>query len=82
MSEEPRNSAAPQNVWLIYIALIAAAIMLLGDGLDIRMLAKLTTRLGGSVLLSAFFLILGKNRPAGIVATAIIWIAFIITIFN
>jgi hypothetical protein len=82
MNGEPKSSTAPKNIWLIYIALIAAAIMLLGDGLDIRILARLTTRLGGSVLLSALFLIIGKNRPSGIIATAIIWIAFIITLFN
>ena len=68
--------------WLIYISLIIAAIMLLADGLGIDFLEKLTVRLGGTVLLSAFFLAIGKSRPAGIIATAVIWAAFIITILE
>lgn len=82
MQEEPKNKISRKYLWLIYVSLIASAIMLLGDGLDIRVFARLTTRLGASVLLSALFLIVGKDRPSGFIATAIIWIAFIITIFN
>ncbi len=56
--------------------------MLLGDGLGIAFLAKLTTRLGATILLSALFLIVGDGRPTGFIATAIMAIAFVITIFQ
>jgi hypothetical protein len=82
MEEEPKTKISKKYLWLIYISLIASAIMLLGDGLDVKIFARLTTRLGASVLLSALFLVVGRDKPAGIIATAIIWIAFIITVFN
>jgi len=82
MQEEPKTNLSKKYLWLIYTSLILAAIMLLGDGLEVKIFTKLTTRLGATVLLSAFFLIVGKSRPSGIIATAVICIAFIITIFN
>ena len=39
-------------------------------------------RLGVGLIFSALALLVGKDRPAGIIATAIIWIAIIIAIFN
>ncbi len=82
MEKTDPKSDRPGYYWLIYISLILAAIMLLADGLGIRYLERLTVRLGGTVLLSAFFLVIGKSRPSGIIATAIIWAAFIITILE
>lgn len=68
--------------WPIYVSLLAAGIILLGDALDFWFFAKLTARLGITLLLSALFLIIGKGRPIGIIATAIVWLGFLITIFR
>jgi uncharacterized membrane protein len=76
------NKSSDKGVWLIYLSLIAAAVLLLGDGLGIAFLARLTTRLGATILLSALFLIVGDGRPTGFIATAIMAIAFVITIFQ
>ena len=69
-------------LWLIYAALILAGIILIGDAFDIRLITKLTARLGVALVFSAVALLVGKNRPHGIIATAIIWVAVIITFFN
>jgi len=81
-SEPSTISPKSKMLWMVYLALIVAAVLLLGDALNITALAKLTARLGGTLLLTIIFLLVGKNRPAGIIATAIIWIAFLITIFQ
>jgi hypothetical protein len=69
-------------LWLIYAALILAGIILIGDAVDLRLITKLTARLGVALVFSAVALLVGKNRPHGIIATAIIWVAVIITFFN
>ena len=56
--------------------------MLLAYGLDISAVARLSTRLGGTILFSSFFIIVGRDRPMAIAATALLWIAFLITIFS
>lgn len=82
MTVNQKTKISPKYVWLIYISLIASALMLLGDGMDIQVLSRMTTRLGGTVLFGAFFLIVGRNRPSGIIAACIIVVAFVITLFN
>ena len=69
-------------LWLIYISLVLAGLLLIGNALEVRFFTKLTARLGIVVIFSAFALLVGKDRPAGIIATAIIWIAVLITFFN
>ncbi len=56
--------------------------MLLADALGVRALNRLTVRLGAALLFSAIALMAGKDKPAGIVAIAIVWIAVLITLFN
>ena len=69
-------------LWLIYAALVLAGILLIGDAFDIGVITKLTARLGVALVFSAVALLVGKNHPPGIIATAIIWVAVIITFFN
>jgi len=69
-------------LWLIYASLILAGILLIGDGFGIQFLTRLSMRLGIGLVFSAIALIIGKDRPAGIIATAIIWVAILITFFS
>lgn len=71
-----------RRLWLIYLAFIISGAILLGDALDVRFIAKLTARLGVGLVFSAMALIIGKDRPSGIIATAIVWGAIIISFFN
>lgn len=69
-------------IWLVYIALLLSGIILLGDALNITVISKLTSRLGIGLVYSALALIIGKNRPHGIIAIGIIWVTIIITFFR
>ena len=69
-------------IWLIYTALVLAGLILIGDALQIQILAKLTARLGIALIFSALALLLAKDKPSGIIATSIIWVAVIITFFS
>ena len=73
---------AKKLIWLIYVSLVLSGLILIGNALEIRFFTKLTARLGIAVIFSAFALLVGKDRPSGIIATAIIWIAVLITFFN
>jgi len=69
-------------LWLIYIALLISGGLLLADALGVRAMTRLTVRLGTALVFSAVALIAGKDKPAAIVAIAIVWIAVLITLFN
>jgi hypothetical protein len=69
-------------VWLIYTALLIAGIILIGDALNIAAISKLTTRLGVGLVYTALALILGKDKPHGIIGVGIVWVAIIITFFR
>ena len=83
MSTNKGNKSKPTKlIWLIYIALLISGIVLIGDALNVSAISKLTTRLGVGLLFSALALIFGKNRPHGIIAVGIVWVAIIITFFR
>jgi len=76
------TSGKSNHIWLVYTALVLSGVLLLGSAFHIHFLTRLTMRLGVGLIFSALALLVGKDRPAGIIATAIIWIAIIIAIFN
>ncbi len=65
--------------WMIYLALVVAAIVLLADGLSIPHLERWTARVGLGVLFTTVFLIVSSNQTRAIVASAMIWLAIIAT---
>jgi len=69
-------------LWLIYLALILSGALLIADALGVDVLSKITTRLGAGLIFTALALLVGKDRPAGIIGIAIVWVAIIITFFN
>ncbi len=83
MNANKENKSKPTKlIWLIYFAFLVSGIILIGDALNISVISKLTTRLGIGLLFSALALIIGKNRPHGIIAVGIIWVTIIITFFR
>ena len=79
--ENKTETGKVKYLWLIYLSLVISGVMLLGDSLEIRAITRVTARLGATILFSAIFLIVGKNHPTGIIATAILWLAFFLTVF-
>jgi hypothetical protein len=69
-------------LWLVYFALIIAGTLLLADAFHFRVLTKLSVRLGVALLFTAIALMAGKDKPAGIISIAIVWIAIIIVFLN
>ncbi len=81
-TNEGMRSKPTKLIWLIYIALLIAGIILIGDALNVSAISKLTTRLGVGLVYSALALIIGRNRPYGIIGVGIVWVAIIITFFR
>jgi hypothetical protein len=74
------GSAKPsQPYWLIYVALLIGGLLLIADTLHWVQLQKVSAKLGIGMIYSAFALFVGNGKPAGIVATVIIWIAVLTT---
>ncbi|MBU0983027.1 MAG: hypothetical protein KKA42_04105 [candidate division Zixibacteria bacterium] len=67
------------QLWLVYISAVLAGLLLLAHALGFSPLQKVTARLGIALIYSAFALLVGNGRPSGIIATALIWIAVIVT---
>jgi hypothetical protein len=76
------NAGRGKILWLIYVSLILSGAILIADAINFSILTKLTARLGVGLVFSAIALLVGKDRPAGIIATSIIWISIVITFFN
>lgn len=74
---EPKKRTQP--FWLIYLALLLSGILLLGEAASYAPLMKVTARLGTALLFSALALFVGNGRPAGFIATGIIWVAVLVT---
>ncbi len=72
-------TAKHAQLWLVYVSAVLAGILLLAHALDFGPLQKITARLGIALIFSAFALLVGNGKPSGIIATALIWIAVIVT---
>jgi len=83
MTDATADKAAKTSgpIWLVYVAAVIAGVVLLSDAMGWGPLVKLSARLGVALLFSAVALMIGRSRPAGIIAVAIVWIGTIITFF-
>ena len=79
MGGEGKPQKAGNAYWLIYVALLIGGILLLAGTLHLAELQKVSARLGIAMLYSAFALFVGNGKPAGFIATAIIWLAVFAT---
>ena len=79
MVDEKKEKIRGQALWLVYMSAAAAGLLLLGDALAYAPLQKLTARLGIALLFSAVALVVANGRATGYIATAIIWLAVLVT---
>lgn len=77
------NGAAPpkpsQPYWLIYLAALLAGLMMLAQAAHYYPATKITAKLGVALVFSALAMFVGNGRPAGFIATAIMWVAVIVS---
>ena len=74
-----KSTNQSEPYWLVYIALVLAGIMLLGDAYYIAQLSKWTARIGIALIYSAIAMFIGNGRWPGHLAVVIVWLAVIIT---
>ena len=80
MADEQSGPSKPsQPYWLIYLAALLAGLMMLAQAMQYHPATKITAKLGVALVYSALALFVGNGRPAGFIATAIIWVAVIVS---
>ncbi len=79
MGGDSAAQKASQPYWLIYVGLLIGGVLLLADAQHYAPLQKISAKLGIGMIYSALALFVGNGRPAGIIATVIIWIAVLTT---
>ena len=73
--------AAPrskQAMWLVYVSLIIAGLLFLGEAYGLAGLHRWTARIGIALVWSAIALLVGNGRWSGHAGTFIVWAAVII----
>jgi hypothetical protein len=79
-SEGDGSGKKPQQPhWLIYLAILLAGLLMLGQALHWHQIERIPAKLALGLLFSAFALFVGNGRPSGFIATTIIWAAIIIS---
>ncbi len=67
-----------QATWLVYVSLIIAGLLLLGEAYGLAGLHRWTARIGIALVWSAIALLVGNGRWSGHAGTAIVWTAIIL----
>ena len=77
MTDEEKGRAKTRSDarWLIYMGALVAGVLLLADAFSYAPIQKITARLGIGLLFSAVALLIGSGRPAGYIATVILWVS-------
>jgi len=76
---EPKPTGKKTAWWMLYVSMAFAGVFLLADALGYAPLQKTTAKLGVALIYSTFVLLIGRGRPIGYVAAALIWAAVIAT---
>jgi len=79
MVDEKKEKVRGKALWVVYVSAAAAGLILLGDAVAYAPMQKLTARLGIALLFSAIALIAANGRATGFIATAILWLAVLVT---
>jgi len=78
-NESGEEGKKPQPYWLIYLGVLLAGLLMLGDAAHYAPIQRIPAKLAFGLLYSAFALFVGNGRPSGFIGTAIIWTAIIIS---
>ena len=79
-TDSPEKTVKPKKkepLWLIYIALLLAGLLLLADAYSVAHLSRWTAKFGMALVFSAIAFIVANGRKSGMIAVAIVWIALI-----
>ncbi len=71
-------SRPQQAIWLVYVSLIIAGLLLLGEAYGLAGLHRWTARIGIALVWSAIALLVGNGRWSGHAGTFIVWAAVIL----
>ena len=78
-SKSPTPKPKRQFFWLIWGGALVGGILLIADAVGYAPMQRLTAKLGLALVYSALALLIGGNRPSGIIATVLVWIAVVLT---
>ena len=81
MSDTPAEASPRQSLWLVYMSLIIAGIVFLGDAYGLAQMDRWTARIGIALVWSAITLLIGNGRAVGYVAATITWAAVVLIWF-
>ena len=68
-------------LWIVWVSLLLAGVLLLGEAVGIEFLRRIPMRLGIALVYSALALLVGNGRPVGYIGAGIVWAAVIIAFF-
>ncbi|MFQ5498067.1 MAG: hypothetical protein ACE5FH_00200 [Candidatus Zixiibacteriota bacterium] len=73
-----RGGHVSRRLWLIYVAMLLAGVMVLAHSFGWTGLDRWTARLGIALVYSALALSAGRGKWVGSVATGIIWLPTVV----
>ena len=79
MPENNTPTKPKQPVWLVYVSLFVAGVILLGDAFSWSFLYSWTARLGVALVFSAVALLIGNGRSVGYIASGLVCLAALAT---
>jgi len=79
--EKGRTLSRKQPCWLVYLSLLVAGLLLLGDAYHFAHLDRWTAKLGLALIYSAVSLFIGGGRATGYIAAAVVCLAILATLF-
>ncbi len=79
MGSDGGEAKQGQPYWLIYLGVLLAGLLMLGDAAHYAPIQRIPAKLAVGLLYSAFALFVGNGRPSGFIGTAILWAAIIIS---
>lgn len=67
--------------WLVYVSLLLAGLIMLGDAYQLEHLAKWTSKIGIALTYSAFALLVGKgNLPSRLASVIVTGVAILVLV--
>ncbi|MEA2031699.1 MAG: hypothetical protein U9N55_08930 [candidate division Zixibacteria bacterium] len=77
--KQPQKSSKKSTFWMIYVSLIVAAFVLIGDGISALYIERWSVKVGIAMLFTTFFLLVCRSLTKAIIASVIICIAVVAT---
>lgn len=81
MSEAGPSGGGKQggDLWVVYLGLLLAGLMMLAEAANYRPGMKLSARLAAALIYTAVSLFITNGKPIGYVGVGIVWVAVLVT---